>query len=88
LPKAIRQALGVSAGSRLAFGLRGDEVVITRADTEHEDPAIDAFLALMEADIHAGGNLHSLPEDLAQAMFAYVWQAENLNETINGDVEL
>ncbi|MCL2162055.1 MAG: type II toxin-antitoxin system PrlF family antitoxin [Betaproteobacteria bacterium] len=88
LPKAIRQALGVDVGSRLAFDLCGDEVIVTRAEAEHEDPAISAFLTLLEADVCAGKNLHSLPEDLAQAMLAQVGQAENLDETIDGDVEL
>jgi antitoxin PrlF len=88
LPKTIRQALGVDTGSKLAFDLCGNEVIITRADAEHEDPAISSFLALLEADIRAGRNLHPLTEDLAQAMLAHVEQAENFNEMIDGDVEL
>ena len=43
LPKPIRQALGVDTGGKVAFDLRGGEVIVTRAD-EHEDPAIGAFL--------------------------------------------
>ncbi|CAM5779587.1 hypothetical protein CCAE64S_00372 [Castellaniella caeni] len=38
LPKSIWQALGADTGSKLAFELRGDEVVVTRADAEHDDP--------------------------------------------------
>jgi len=43
LPKPIRQALGVDAGGKVAFDLRGGEVIVTRADAEHEDPAIEAL---------------------------------------------
>ncbi|WP_439951497.1 AbrB/MazE/SpoVT family DNA-binding domain-containing protein [Castellaniella caeni] len=34
LPKSIWQALDADTGSKLAFELRGDEVVTTRADAE------------------------------------------------------
>lgn len=57
LPKAIRQALGVTAGGKVVFELRGDEVIVTRADAEHADPAIGAFLGLLEADIRKGSSL-------------------------------
>jgi antitoxin PrlF len=57
LPKSIRQALGVDTGGKVAFDLRGGEVVVTRADAEHEDPAIGAFLGLLARDIEAGRNV-------------------------------
>ncbi len=87
LPKPIRQALGVDTGGKVAFDLRGGEVIVTRAD-EHEDPAIGAFLGLLEADIRAGRNLQPLPEDLARAMLANIGHAVNLDEDIEGEVEL
>jgi antitoxin PrlF len=41
LPKPIRQALGVDYGGKVAFDLRGSQVIVTRAeDPSHEDPAI------------------------------------------------
>ena len=41
LPKAIRQALGVTAGEKLSFEWNISQVVVRRADApEHEDPAI------------------------------------------------
>lgn len=88
LPKPIRQALGVDAGSKVAFDLRGGEVVVTRADAEHEDPAIGAFLSLLESDIRAGRHVASLPEELAQAMLANAGRAVNLDEEIAGDVAI
>jgi antitoxin PrlF len=50
--------------------LRGGEVDMTRPDAEHEDPAIVAFLDLLEKDINQGKHVGSLPDDLAQAMLA------------------
>ena len=88
LPKPIRQALGVDAGGKVAFNLRGGEVIVTRADAEHEDPAIGAFLGLLEADIRAGRHVQALPEDLARAMLANAGRAVNLDEDIEGDVAL
>ncbi len=52
LPKSVRQALGVDVGAKVAFELHEDgQVVVSRADTEHEDPAIAAFLDLLTGDI-------------------------------------
>lgn len=87
LPKPIRQALGVAAGSKVAFDLReGGQVVVTLADAEHEDPAIVAFLALLAEDIHAGRNICSLPDELARAMLEQVDHNISPDEEIDGDV--
>lgn len=75
LPKLIRQALGVTTGGKVAFELRDGEIVVTRAEVEHEDPAIGAFLGLLEADIRDGRSIRALPEDLAQAMLANTGRA-------------
>ncbi|MGC8702863.1 MAG: type II toxin-antitoxin system PrlF family antitoxin [Thiomonas sp.] len=88
VPKSIRQALGVGTGSKVAFDLRGGEVVVTRAEAEQEDPAISAFLGLLEADIRAGRRIQSLPEDLAHALLAQVGHAVNVDEDIDGEVTL
>jgi antitoxin PrlF len=87
LPKSIRQTLGVNLGGRVAFDLRGGEVVVTRAE-EHEDPAIGAFLNLLEADIRAGRHIPPLPDDLARAMLTSAGHAANLDEDIVGEVVL
>lgn len=88
LPKSIRQALGVTTGSQVAFELRAGEVVVTRAEVEHDDPAIGAFLDLLEADIRQGRNVQSLPKKLAEAMLANVDRAEPSDDDIEGDVAL
>ena len=89
LPKPIRQALGIAVGGKVAFDLRGSEVVVTKADIEeHEDPAIGAFLVLLESDIKSGQRLTSLPDELAQAMLANLHHSVDLNEEIEGEVAL
>ena len=71
LPKPIRQALGVDYGGKVAFDLRGSQVIVTRADeASHEDPAIASFLALLEKDIRTGQHLCNLPQGLVQAIQA------------------
>lgn len=89
LPKPIRQALGIAVGGKVAFDLRGSEVVVSRADSEeHQDPAIGAFLSLLESDIKSGRHLGSLPEDLAQSMLGNLHRAVALDEDIAGEVAL
>ncbi|QOC23796.1 type II toxin-antitoxin system PrlF family antitoxin [Wenzhouxiangella sp. AB-CW3] len=89
LPKSIRQALGVTAGAKISFELRGDKVIVTRGThAEHEDPAIGAFLAVLEADIRQGSHVGALPEDLAQAMLANLGHEVDLDEDIKGAVSL
>lgn len=88
LPKAIRQALGVTTGGKVAFELRGGEVIVTRADAEHEDPAIGAFLGLLEEDVRKGRNVGKLPDELAQAMLTNLGHSADLEEDIEGEVAL
>ena len=89
LPKPIRQALGVDYGGKVAFDLRGSEVIVTRADeASHKDPAITSFLALLEKDIRTGQHLCNLPDGLVQAMQAAATQPFNLDADIKGDVVL
>ncbi len=88
LPKSIRQALGVDTGGKVAFDLRGGEVVVTRADAEHEDPAIGAFLTLLARDIEAGRNIRGLPEDLARTMLEHAGHKVSLGDDFDEDVEI
>lgn len=77
----------MDTGGKVAFDLRGGEVIVTRAD-EHEDPAIGAFLGLLEADLRAGRHLQPLPEELVRAMLTNVGCAANVDEDIEGEVAL
>jgi len=89
LPKPIRQALGISVGERIVFDLRGTEVIVSKAEeSEHIDPAIMAFLSLLEQDIQSGSHLSSLPDDLKLAMLSHQDHSIDLDEEILGDVEL
>ena len=90
LPKPIRQALGVTVGSKIAFALREGEVVVRRVDEgdTYEDPAIGAFLTLLEHDIRAGGHVRTVPDKLAKAMTAAARRARSLEERIEGKVAL
>ena len=89
MPKPIRQALGADTGTRVAFELHENgQVVMSRADAEHEDPAIRAFLDLLERDIEAGRLVEQLPESLARTMVEDAKLDIDLDEAIEGDVEL
>ena len=88
LPKPIRQALKVDYGGKVAFDLRGSQIVVTRVEDEHVDPAIGSFLALLEKDIKSGRNVTALPPALARAMLATLKRPVDLGEEIEGDVAL
>lgn len=89
VPKPIRQALGVDAGGKLAFVLRGSQVVVSRAeDPPHKDPAIGKFLALLEQDIQSGRHITTLPKGLARSMLAALKRPVAPGEEIEGDVAL
>ncbi|MFJ4444916.1 type II toxin-antitoxin system PrlF family antitoxin [Pseudomonas sp. NPDC089422] len=88
LPKSVRQLLGIDTGGKIAFDVRGGEIVVSRVDAIHEDPAIGAFLGLLEADVRNGRNLTTLPADLAQTMLANANHSVNLDEEIDGEVSI
>ena len=89
LPKPIRQALGVDVGAKVAFALHDNgRVVVSRADAEHEDPAIGAFLDLLTGDIQAGRNVQGIPDDLVRDMLEHAEGEMRLDMDINGDVDL
>ena len=89
LPKPIRQALGVDAGTKVAFELHDNgQVLVSRADAEHEDPAIMAFLDLLARDIETGKHVRELPDELAQTMLEEAQQDIDVDEPIEGDVDL
>lgn len=89
IPKAIRQVLGVEAGSKLAFDFVNEKVMVSRASADsHEDPAITSFLQLIANDIEAGENVRGLPKDLAELMLEHAGHKPDLDEEIDGDVAL
>ncbi|MFF7706667.1 hypothetical protein [Pseudomonas sp. NPDC007930] len=51
-------------------------------------PATGAFLNLLDDDVRRERNITTLPHDLAQAMLAHAQHPVNLDEDIDGEVEL
>ncbi len=89
LPKTVRQALGFDVGAKVAFELHeGGQIVVSRADTEHEDPAIAAFLDVLAGDIQAGRHVRAIPDDLARDMLEHAGREPGPDEDIDGDVDL
>ena len=91
IPKAVRQALGVDYGGRIAF--RVDEkrgVTVYRADDEHDDPAIDRFLTFLARDIERRPEaLQPLSPALVKRLGALTKGVDvDLNGAIDGDVDL
>jgi len=91
IPKSVRQALGVDYGGRIAF--RVDEkrgVTVYRAGDEHDDPAIDGFLAFLAKDIERRPEaLKPLSPTLVKRIEALTKGIRvDLDEVIDGDVEL
>ena len=89
VPKAVRQALGLVAGGKIAFRIEGGRITVCNADAERHDPALSAVLRLIESDIARGGNMRDLPPDLAKAMRAIADQLPSaLDGSLEGDVAL
>lgn len=89
LPKPIRQALGVDVGGKVAFDLRGSQVIVSRAaDITHDDPAIARFLDFLEQDIQSGRHVAALPRGLVRSMMDALKRPIDANDKIEGDVTL
>ncbi len=89
VPKAVRQALGLDYGGKIAYHIEDGRVVIHNAEAEHSDPALAAFLGLIEKEIAAGHALHDLPPELAAAMRRLIVEVPvELDTEIEDDVAL
>ncbi len=89
VPKAVRRALGVDYGGRIAYRIERGRVILKRAEVEHRDPALRGFLKLMAADIATGRNLNDLPADLQGALRKALKRGKvDLDAPIEGEVSL
>jgi antitoxin PrlF len=89
VPKAVRQALGVAYGGKIAYRIEDGRVTVHNPKAEHHDPALAAFLGLIEKDIAAGRNVRDLPAGTASALRRAAKGARvDLDETLEGDVAL
>ena len=90
VPKAVRQALGVSYGGEIAFVVDERGVSVQRVESEETDPAIAAFLGFLEQDVLRNPhNVVAFPPSLAERMAALAEQVQvNLGEDIDGPIAL
>lgn len=94
VPKAVRQALGVGYGGRIAFRVeRGRVTVHALPEREGaEDPALAPFLALLETDLatRPAEAVRPLPEALAGRLNALTAEvgAVDPDDPIEGEVSL
>jgi len=89
VPKAVRQALGVDYGGKIAFRVDKRGVTVARVE-EDEDPAIDRFLDFMAEDIKQRPQaIKALSPHLAARIAALIEGMEvDPDSAIDGDVSL
>jgi antitoxin PrlF len=94
VPKAVRQALGVGYGGRIAFRVEAGRVTVHALPPEvgARDPALAPFLALLEADLVArpAEAVRPLPAALATRLDALAAEAGEVDpdDPIEGEVSL
>ena len=89
VPKAVRQALGVSYGGEIAYVVdEGGRVSLLRA--EEADPVIGEFLAFLARDMTRNpSDVTAFPAALAERMAALTAEMNvDLDEEIDGAVTL
>ena len=92
VPKAVRQALGVGYGGRIAFRVQNGSVTIHALPESDRDPALEPFLNLLAADFTArpADAVRPLTEGLAKRMAAAAGgvDEQDLDAPIEGEVML
>ncbi|GLS28957.1 antitoxin PrlF [Mesorhizobium albiziae] len=90
VPKAVRQALGVDTGDRIAFRVDEHGVSVHRATGDDEDPAIERFLAFLAEDIERRPEaVNALTPQLAERIAALTKGVDvSADQPIHGDVDL
>ena len=91
IPKAVRQALGVSYGGDIAYVIdEGGRVSLFGAEGEETDPVIDGFLTFLARDMARNpSQISAFPAGLAERMAALTaGMTVDLDEDLDGDVTL
>ena len=93
VPKAVRQALGVGYGGRIAFRVEGSSVTVhALSEKDSADPALAPFLVLLEADLAArpAETVRPFPESLVDRLEALAGRvgAVDPDAPIEGEVSL
>ena len=92
VPKAVRQALGVGYGGRIAFRVENGSVTIHALQEDDADPALEPFLRLLATDLvtRPGEAIRPITENLIARMTAItddIGQADP-DAPIEGEVTL
>lgn len=92
LPSGVRKALGVEAGDELAYVIRGNQAVISKAPErdDEQDPTLTAFLDLLARDLATRPErVRGFPASLIQRLRNATAGVEvDLDEPIDGPVTL
>jgi antitoxin PrlF len=89
VPKAVRQALGIDCGGKIAYRIEDGQVTVHNPEAGHRDPALTAFLRLLENDIAAGRNLRDLPAAVATSLRRAMKEVPvDLDERLEGETAL
>lgn len=90
VPKAVRRALGVDYGGKIAFRVDADGVKVVAVRSVEEDPALAPFLDLVERDMTARpAAITALDPALAARIAALVEGVSvDLDAPIEGEVAL
>lgn len=92
VPKAVRQALGVDYGGRIAFFVDDQRrVYVEKAPEEMGDPVVDRFLEFLAQDMakNPGTSVVALPGTLLERVTALVGDMDvDLDAVIDGDVAI
>jgi len=88
VPKAVRNALGVGVGGKIAFRVENGRVTVSRLETPHRDPVLGSFLKLIEQDIKAGRNVRNLPAGMVATLKRAMEVPVDLEEPLEGEVAI
>lgn len=90
IPKAVRQALGVSYGGEIAYVVDEGGGVSLLGVVEETDPVIDGFLAFLARDMAQNpSHIAAFPTGLAERMAALTAGMDvDLNEDVDGAATL
>ena len=89
VPKAVRQALGVDYGGKITYRVEDGHVTVLNPAGEHHDPALLAYLGLIEKDIARNGNVRDLPPAMVKAMKRAIRDVHvDLDQPLEGETAL
>ena len=90
LPSGLRKALGLNPGDEVGYIIEGDHAILVNAAAEGQDPALGAFLELLERDLRENpGRIKGIAPALVERVRALTdGYTVDLDEPIQGPVSL